>query len=69
MNIPIRGRDRDLLIIVISELVLYAVTTIPYPLIFSEAIISRYIIPNKSIQYSQIEAFIFTIYFFISTLR
>jgi len=65
VNIPIRRRDRDLLILVISELILYAVTTIPYPLIFSETIISRYIIPNKSVQYSQIEALIFTIVYLL----
>jgi len=65
VNIPIRRRDRDLLILVISELILYAVTTIPYPLIFSEVIISRYIIPNKSVQYSQIEALIFTIVYLL----
>ncbi len=65
VNIPIRRQDRDLLILVISELILYAVTTIPYPLIPSETVISRYIIPNKSVQYSQIEGFIFTIVYLL----
>jgi len=46
MNIPIRRRDRNLLKIAISELLLYAVTTIPYPFSFSERIISRYVLFN-----------------------
>jgi hypothetical protein len=60
-NHSIRRQDRDLLIIVISEVLLYIVTTIPFPLILLEKMISGYIISNKSVQYSQIEGFILSI--------
>jgi len=60
-NNNIRRQDRDLLIIVISEVLLYIVTTIPFPLILLEKMISGYIIPNKSVRYSQIEGFILSI--------
>jgi len=54
-------RDRDLLIIVIAEIFVYVVTTILYPLIQLETLISQYVLPNKSFQYSQIEIFILNI--------
>jgi hypothetical protein len=57
----IRRQDRDLLIIVISEVLLFIVATSPFPLILLEMMISRYIISNKSVQYSQIEGFILSI--------
>ena len=60
-NNSIRRQDRDLLIIVISEVLLFIITTISFPLILLEMTISRYIISNKSVQYSQIEIFILTI--------
>jgi hypothetical protein len=60
-NNSIQRRDRDLLIIVISEVFIYLVTTASYPLILLETTISRYVISNKSVQYSQIENFIWTI--------
>jgi hypothetical protein len=60
-NNNIRRQDRDLLIIVISEVLLYILTTTPYSLILLEKMISGYIISNKSVQYSQIEGFILTI--------
>jgi hypothetical protein len=60
-NTSIRRQDRDLLIIVISEVLLFLIATIPFPLILLERMISGYIISNKSVQYSQIEGFILTI--------
>ncbi len=60
-NHSIRRLDRDLLIIVISEVVIYVVTTTLFPLILLEMLISQYVISNKSAQYSQIESFIFNI--------
>jgi hypothetical protein len=60
-NISIQRRDRDLLIIVIAEVVTYVVTTALYPLILLETIISQNVISNKSAQYSQIESFILNI--------
>ena len=61
----IRRRDRELLIIVISEVFVYVITTTAYPLILLEQMISRYVMPVKSTQYSQIESFIFTISFLL----
>jgi hypothetical protein len=60
-NIPIRRRDRELLIIVLSEVFVYIVTTSLYPLIILELMISQYVIPNKSFQYLEIEFFIINI--------
>ncbi len=54
----IRRRDRELLILVISEVFIYVITSTPYALILLEMIFSQYIMLNKSIQYSQIEIFI-----------
>jgi hypothetical protein len=65
VNNNIQRRDRDLLIIVLSEVFVYVITTILYPLVYLEIMISRYIIPNKSVQYSQIEGFIITIMFLV----
>ncbi len=65
VNNLVRRRDRELLIIVISEVFIYVLTTTFYPLILLEMLISRYIISNKSIQYSQIENFIFPISFLL----
>ena len=64
-NISLQRRDRDLLILVISEVFVYVITTIPYSLMLSEANISMYILTNKSIQYAQIESFIQTITTFV----
>jgi hypothetical protein len=60
-NGPIRRRDRDLLVIVISEVFVYIITSILYPFIYLEATISNYIISNKSVQYRQIEGFMYNI--------
>ncbi|CAF0925611.1 unnamed protein product [Rotaria sp. Silwood1] len=64
-NIAIRRRDRELLIIVIAEVFVYVITTTPYPFILLEMMISSYILSKKSVEYSQIESFIFTITFLL----
>jgi hypothetical protein len=64
-NIFTQRRDRDLLIIVIAEVIVYVVTTTLFPLILSEMLISPYVLPNKSFQYSQIEIFILNIALFL----
>jgi hypothetical protein len=64
-NIFTQRRDRDLLIIVIAEVVTYFVTTALFPLILLEMLISHYVIPNKSFQYLQIEIFIVNIAVFL----
>jgi hypothetical protein len=60
-NNSIRRQDRDLLIIVISEVLLFLIATILFPLILLERVISGYVVSNKSAQYAQIEGFILTI--------
>jgi hypothetical protein len=68
-NINIQRRDRDLLIIVIAEVITYVVTTLLLPLIQLEMMISGYIISNKSSQYSQIEYFILSIAYFLLSVN
>jgi hypothetical protein len=62
---PIARRDRDLLKLVIAETVVYVITAGPYPLAFLENMISRYALPNRSIQYSQIEVLMINIVTFL----
>jgi hypothetical protein len=58
-NTAIRERDRKLLILVMSESLVYVVTTPPYVLIVSEIMISGFILSlNKSVLYRQIENFL-----------
>jgi hypothetical protein len=57
----IQRRDRDLLIIVIAEIVTFVVTTPLYPLMLLETLISSNVISKKSAQYSRIEGFILSI--------
>ena len=57
----VQRRDRNLLIIIMTEVILYVVTTSLYPIILAEMTITRYLIPNKSSQQLQMEGFIFTI--------
>jgi hypothetical protein len=54
----IRGRDRTLLVIVMSESLVYFITITPYALSYLEVMISGFIVSNKSIQYLQIEHFL-----------
>jgi hypothetical protein len=57
-NNSIRRRDRDLLILVTSEVSVYMVTTALLPVILIEILISGYTLPNKSLEYAQTEAFV-----------
>jgi hypothetical protein len=68
-NHSIRRLDRDLLIIVISEVLVYVITTTLFPVILLEILISQYVISNKSIQYLQIEMFILNIALVLLTLN
>ena len=43
-NVSVRRRDRPLLIIVISEVFVYIITSIPYPFILLEGMIGNYIV-------------------------
>jgi len=64
-NIFFQRKDRDLLIIVIAEVVIYFLTTALFPLILIEMLITEYVMPNKSFQYLQIEIFIVNIAVFL----
>jgi hypothetical protein len=68
-NIYIQRRDRDLLIIVIAEVLVFVVTTAPFPLIQVEMMITQYAMPNKSFQYLQIEIFILSIAHFLLSVN
>jgi hypothetical protein len=61
----IRRRDRDLLVLVISEVIVYVITTALFPLILLEMMISQYTLPNKSFQYFQTEIFTLNIAFLL----
>jgi hypothetical protein len=65
VNNNIHRRDRDLLIIVIAEVIVYVVTTALFPLIQSEMLVTQYVLPNKSFQYVKIEIFILNIAVFL----
>jgi hypothetical protein len=64
-NISTQRRDRDLLIIVIAEVLVCVVTTTLFPLIQLEMLISEYTMPNKSFRYLEIEIFIVNIASFL----
>jgi predicted permease len=68
-NIAIQRRDRDLLIIVLAEVIMYVITTLLLPLIQLEMMITGYVIPNRSSQYSQIEYFILSIAYFLLSVN
>jgi len=57
----ITRRERGLLILVMSEVILYIVTTTLYPITLTEISLSRYYMSNKSHQHIVIENFIFTL--------
>jgi hypothetical protein len=68
-NIPIRRRDRNLLILVIAEVVTYVLTTTLPALVVLEFVITQYVMPNKSFQYFQIEIFISNIATFLLSIN
>ncbi|CAF1413553.1 unnamed protein product [Adineta steineri] len=69
VNNVIKRRDRELMVIIISEAFVYVVTATPYILVMIEMITSRYALPNKSFQYLQIELFIFNMSFLLLFLN
>lgn len=64
-NNTFQRRDRDLLVIVIGEVVSYVLATTLYPLILLETVISQSVLSQKSVQYSQVETFILSISYFL----
>ena len=58
-------RDRDLLVLVIAEVVVYIITTALLPVTFLEMMISGYILPVKSLDYNRAEMFTLNIAFLL----
>ena len=56
-NGSIQRQDRDLLVLVLSEVIIYVSTTSLFPAVLLEMMISQYIMPTKSLQYFQAEMF------------
>jgi len=57
VNNSIQRRDRDLLVLVTAEAIVYIITTSLLPLVYLETTISQYVIPHKSLQYTLSEIF------------
>jgi hypothetical protein len=57
-NMVIHRRDRDLFIMVLTEVIAYIILMIPYPCITTEIAVTNYLIPQKSLQRQQIENFV-----------
>jgi len=57
-NNTLGRRDRELRTMVISEALVYIFTTTPFALNLIQLYITQNLIPNKSVQYSQIESFL-----------
>jgi hypothetical protein len=65
INNSIGRRDRELWLMVISEVLVYIITVVFYPITVIEMMISQNIIPNKSVEYLQIESFFYFLGFFL----
>jgi hypothetical protein len=57
-NITIHRRDRELLSMVLAEVVIYVATTFMYPFIIIEISVTTYMGIRKSVTYLQVESFI-----------
>ncbi|CAF1447582.1 unnamed protein product, partial [Adineta steineri] len=60
-SFSITSRDRQLLTMVIIEILVYVISMSLYPVILLEMLITNYMNINKSPQYLEIESFIYTI--------
>jgi hypothetical protein len=65
INNTMGRRDRELWVMVISEVLVYILTASFYPITVIEMLISQNIISNKSVQYLQIESFLSFIGLFV----
>lgn len=61
----IQRRDRDLLILVIAEVIVYVITTALFPIVLLETLISNYILEKKSFYYFIAEIFALNISFYL----
>lgn len=62
-------RDRNLLVLVISELIAYMVTSSPFPMIQLEMLITQRTMPYKTGQHMQIEYFLMSISLFLLSVN
>ena len=60
-NGSIQRRDRELLVLVLSEVIIYVSATLWFPAVLLEMMISQYIMPTKILQYFQAEMFAFNV--------
>jgi hypothetical protein len=60
-NISIHRRDRELLVMVLTEVAVYVITSFPYPFILLEIAVTAYMGINKSNERRQIESFLSSI--------
>jgi ABC-type methionine transport system permease subunit len=63
-NNSLRRRDRELWTMIISETFVYILTASLFPITLAQMLITQNLLTNKSVQYLQIESFLF----FIATL-
>jgi hypothetical protein len=68
-NVRIHRRDRELLSMLLSEIIIYIVATLLYPFILLEASITNLMSIEKSLQQIQIENFVLFIASFLVTLN
>ena len=64
-NHSIQRRDRDLLILVIAEVIMYVITIAPFPAVLLETMISQYILETKSFYYFIAETFALNVSFYL----
>ena len=64
-NNSIQRRDRDLMILVIAEAIIYIVTTSLLPAVMLETMISQYVMATKSLQYFLSEIFALNVAFLL----
>ena len=64
-NHIIQRRDRDLLVLVIAEVIVYIITTAPFPVVLLEIFISAYVLPVKNLSYFLTEIFALNVSFFL----
>jgi hypothetical protein len=62
-NLTIHRRDRELFAMVLAEVIVYLITTLPYPIIIIEMAATNYMGINKSIERIEMESFLLTVSF------
>lgn len=57
INNAVKRRDRDLLVLVLAEVIAFIITTTPITLVFLESMITQFLFPSKSLALVQAEVF------------